>query len=79
MLAFAAPKDTMTQISLRKLSCIATKPQNLQKFSPSKVSRYTVNIRLSQLQLKYLYSYTLVCCVPELQGGAATAANKNNQ
>ena len=42
LLAFAAPKDATPQISWRKLSCIATKPRNSQKFSPLKVFRYTV-------------------------------------
>ena len=37
-----APKDAMSQILRRKLSCIATKPLNSQKFFPSKVFRYTV-------------------------------------
>ena len=36
----------------RKLSRIATKPQNLRKFSPSKVSRYTVNTEHCMLQVK---------------------------
>ena len=42
LLAFAAPKDITPQISQGKLSRIATKPRILQKFSPSKVFRYTV-------------------------------------
>ena len=42
--AFVMPKDTTLQISWRKLSCIAAKPRNLQKFSPSKVFRYTVQV-----------------------------------
>ena len=42
LVACAAPKDTTLQISQRKLLRIATKPQNLQKFFPSKVFRYTV-------------------------------------
>ena len=41
--AFAMPKDATPQISQRKLSRIATKPQNSRKFSPSKVFRYTVS------------------------------------
>ena len=36
------PKDTTPPILQRKLSWIATKPRNLQKFSPSKVSCYAV-------------------------------------
>ena len=43
LLAFAVPKDVTPHISPRKLSHIATKPQNLQKFSPSKVFRYTIS------------------------------------
>ena len=42
LLAFAAPKDVTPQISQRKLSRIATKSRNSRKFSPSKVSSYTV-------------------------------------
>ena len=42
LFAFAAPKDAMPPILQRKLSQIATKPRNSQKFSPLKVSRYTV-------------------------------------
>ena len=42
LLIFAAPKNATAQISQRKLSRIATKPQNSWKFSPSKISRYTV-------------------------------------
>ena len=45
LLAFAAPNDATPQIFRRKLSRIATKPQNSWKFSPSKVFRYTVYIR----------------------------------
>ena len=44
--AFATPKDTTPQISQRKLSRTATKPQNSRKFSPSKVFRYTVGISI---------------------------------
>ena len=44
LLAFAVPKDATPQILQRKLSHIATNPQNSQKFSPSKVSRYTVSL-----------------------------------
>ena len=43
LLAFAVPKDVTPHISPRKLSHIATKPQNLQKFSPSKVFCYTIS------------------------------------
>jgi len=42
LLAFAMSKVPHPQISWRNLSQIATKPQNSRKFSPSKVSRYTV-------------------------------------
>ena len=38
----SAPKDSISPISQRKLSQITTKPWNSQKFSPSKISRYTV-------------------------------------
>ena len=43
-LACATPMNATPQISWRKLLWIASKPQNLQKFSPSKVSHYTVRI-----------------------------------
>ena len=42
LLTFAAPKVPHPQILRRKLSRIATKLRNSRKFSPSKVSRYTV-------------------------------------
>ena len=43
LLTFAVPKDAICpQILQRKLSWIATKPWNLWKFSPSKVSHCTV-------------------------------------
>ena len=38
------PKDTTPPILQRKLSWMATKLQNLQKFSPSKVSHYMIYI-----------------------------------
>ena len=44
LLAFVAPKDAVPQILQRKLSSIATKPQNSQKFSPSKIFCYTVRV-----------------------------------
>ena len=44
LLAFAAPKDVMPQISRRKLSCIATKLRKSWKLSPSKVFAYMVNV-----------------------------------
>ena len=42
LLTFAVPKVPHCQILRRKLSRIAPKPQNSLKFSPSKVSHYTV-------------------------------------
>ena len=49
---FAVPKDATSQILGRKLLHIATKPQNLRKFSPSKVSHYTVYHWLCESQLR---------------------------
>ena len=51
----------MPQILGRKLSWMALKPQNLRKFSPSKVSRYTVynhhvNLDITQLTQHIQYS-----------------------
>ena len=54
LLAFAAPKDTTPQITWRKLSRIATKPRNSQKFSPLKVFRYTVATEYSDIFLHIL-------------------------
>ena len=52
------PKDTMPPILLRKISQITTKPRNLRKFSPSKVSSYTVCVICSfyygDMERKYL-------------------------
>ena len=50
LLAFAAPKVPHPKILQRKLSRIATKLWNLRKFSPSKVSRYTVKESGKSLQ-----------------------------
>jgi len=47
LLAFAAPRTPLPQISRRKLSRIATKPRNSCKFSPSKVSHYTAGLACS--------------------------------
>ena len=45
LLTFAAPKDTTSlNFQWRKLSRIATKPLNLWKFSPSKVSHYNIMV-----------------------------------
>ena len=40
--ASSVPKDTSPSNFVEKISRIATKPQNSQKFLPSKVSRYTL-------------------------------------
>ena len=50
LLTFAVPKDATPPNFAEKLSLIATKLRNSRKFSPSKVSRYTVNF-LSRLVL----------------------------
>ena len=42
LLAFATPKDASPLNFMEKTFAKATKPQNLWKFSPAKVSRYTV-------------------------------------
>ena len=52
LLACAAPKDATPPISRRKLSQIATKPRNLQRFSPSKVSHYTVCLQAISPSIK---------------------------
>ena len=51
LLTFAAPKDATPQISRRKLSRIATKLRNSQKFSPLKVFHYTVYILAAYRQV----------------------------
>ena len=52
-LAFAAPKVPCSQISWRKISQIAAKPQNSRKFLPLKVSRYTVVYRFTKVSIFY--------------------------
>ena len=54
LLAFAVPKDATPQISQRKFSRIATKPQKSRKFSPSKVFRYTVFTPPKQLYTSHV-------------------------
>ena len=68
LLAFAVPKDATPQISRRKLSCIATKLRNSWKFSPSKVSRYTVMFNMYWDCHIYIYMYVspLVCVLKTL-------------
>ena len=50
----------MPKISWRKLSWIALNPQNSQKFSPSKVSRYTVFIPRAFSQDHFLRKLALL-------------------
>ena len=50
------------QISRRKLSRIATNPQNLRKFSYSKVSRYTVMCVVSLCSGSLLHTQKLCRC-----------------
>ena len=58
LLACAAPRTTCPQILRRKLSRIATKTWNLQKFSPSKVSCYMVYMNRKHIEdiVKKLFS-----------------------
>ena len=59
LLACAAPRTPHPQISRRKLLLIATKPQNSRKFSPSKVSCYTVITPLNPKFLSLQSSFSL--------------------
>ena len=56
LLAFAVPKDATPQILQRKLLRIATKPQNLRNFSPSKVSLlYGTNCIMSRFEMTFAF------------------------
>ena len=45
-----------------KLLCIATKPQNLRNFSPSKVSRYTVaEARVYNIRIQSIFVQSVNC------------------
>ena len=69
LLAFAAPKDTTPQISWRKRLWIATKLRNSWKFSPSKVSRYTVWSSKLHCLVTFWLSWCSYCGCPGLQCG----------
>ena len=59
LLACAVPRTPHPQILWRKLLLIATKLRNLRKFSPSKVSRYTVITPLNAKFLSLQTSFSL--------------------
>ena len=65
LLTFAVPKVSHPQISQRILSQIATKPRNSQKFSPSKVSHYTVGggslALVAPILLLFLWFIQMAC------------------
>ena len=60
LLAFAMPKDATPQILRRKLSRIATKPQNSwRKFCPSKVSCMLYGMRHMHMYAKHFWRWSI--------------------